>query len=92
MTNAGMEEWGSVRRKLRDIERDLIAADFERFPGRGKGSHVLWIHARSGARVLVPRPKGDMVPDYVAKQVQEAIARSTAIDTEAGEGGDLHGC
>ena len=88
----GVEEGVSARRKLRDIERDLVAAGFERFPGRGKGGHVLWIHARSGARVLVPRPKGDLVPDYVAKQVQDAIARSYVKDTKANEGGELHGC
>lgn len=33
---------------------------------------------QSGAKVLVPRPKGDLLPDYVDKQVRKAILESRA--------------
>ena len=65
-----------MRRKLRDVEHDLEAAGFTRLSGRGKGSHELWFHSRTGARVLLPRPKGDLLPDYVDKQVKKAIRQS----------------
>jgi len=65
-----------MRRKLRDLEADLRTAGFSRLPGRGKGSHELWLHPSSGAKVLLPRPKGDLLPDYVDKQVQKAIRES----------------
>ena len=65
-----------MRRKLREIERDLGAAGFVKLPGRGKGSHELWVHQATGTRVIIPRPKGDLLPDYVDKQVQKAIEES----------------
>ncbi len=65
-----------MRRKLRDVERDLAAAGFSRLSGRGKGSHELWFHPPTGTKVLLPRPKGDLLPDYVDKQVRQAILAS----------------
>jgi len=68
-----------MRRKLRDLESDLKAAGFSRLAGRGKGSHELWLHPSTGAKVLVPRPKSDLLPDYVDKQVQKAIEQSQNV-------------
>lgn len=65
-----------MRRKLRDVESDLRSAGFSRLSRRGKGSHELWFHPRTETKVLVPRPKGDLLPDYVDKQVQKAILQS----------------
>lgn len=65
-----------MRRKFRDVERDLRATGFLSVSRRGKGSHELWLHPQSGTTVLVPRPKGDLLPDYVDKQVQKAIRES----------------
>lgn len=62
-----------MRRKLRDLESDLRSAGFSNVSRRGKGSHEMWLHPQTGTKVLVPRPKGDLLPDYVDKQVQKAI-------------------
>jgi predicted RNA binding protein YcfA (HicA-like mRNA interferase family) len=65
-----------MRRKLRDLERDLKSAGFSKVSRRGKGSHELWFHPQTGKKVLVPQPKGDLLPDYVDKQVRKAILES----------------
>jgi predicted RNA binding protein YcfA (HicA-like mRNA interferase family) len=67
---------GGMRRKRRDVEADLRAAGFTRIAGRGKGSHEVWLHEPTGTKVVLPRPKGDLIPDYVDKQVQQAIRES----------------
>lgn len=65
-----------MRRKLRDVERDLATAGCSRRSGRGKGSHELWIHLPTETNVLIPRPKGDLLPDYVDRNVRQAIQTS----------------
>jgi predicted RNA binding protein YcfA (HicA-like mRNA interferase family) len=65
-----------VRRKLRDLERELREAGFEPLAHRGKGSHTIWLHEASGLQVIVPKPKGDLLPDYVNSQVKDAIRRA----------------
>lgn len=67
-----------MRRKLRDLESELRDAGFTKVSRRGKGSHELWLHTPTGVKVLLPRPKGDVLPDYADKQVQLAIAESRA--------------
>ena len=68
-----------VRRKLRDIERDLMDAGFRPIASRGKGSHTLWLHQPTGAQMNLPRPKGDLLPDYVDREAQEAIRKSRVL-------------
>ena len=59
--------------KLRDAERLLRQAGFRVVSGSGKGSHVKWRHDRSEEVIIVPLPKGDVLPHYMEKQIQEAI-------------------
>lgn len=68
-----------MRRKRRDLGADLRTAGFIRLSHRGKGSHELWIHPSTSTKVLLPRPKGDLLPDYVDKQVQKAIVESRGV-------------
>ena len=65
-----------MRKKLREAERELSDAGFQKVPGRGKGSHQWWLHEQTGTRVNVPRPKGDLISDYLEKQIREAIRKS----------------
>lgn len=68
-----------VRRKLREVEQDLRNAGFRVVSGRGKGSHTWWLHEPTGVRINVPRPKGDLLPDYVDKEVQRAIRKTREV-------------
>ena len=65
-----------MRRRRRDVEADLRVAGFIRIAGRGKGSHELWLHEPTGTKVVLPKPNADLLPDYVDKQVQQAIRES----------------
>jgi predicted RNA binding protein YcfA (HicA-like mRNA interferase family) len=67
------EAIGMVRRKQRDVESELRQAGCRPLSSRGKGSHVRWLHDASGMKVSLPRPKGDLLPGYVDKQVKDAI-------------------
>ena len=68
-----------MRKKLREVERELTEAGFRKIQGRGKGSHTWWEFVTSSGEMIrcnIPLPKGDMVLDYTVKEVDAAIRKS----------------
>lgn len=68
-----------VRKKLREVERELTQAGFHKIASRGKGSHQWWVFITEDGesiRCNIPQPKGDLVLDYTVKEVENAIRRS----------------
>lgn len=69
-------------RKIRQLKSDLRAAGFAERPGRGKGSHSVWVHnTQTGISVTLAGQDGDDAKGYQEKQVAEAIAKSKAEGT-----------
>ena len=48
--------------KPRELERLLLEAGWERIPGRGRGSHRLYRHARRDEIVTLPWHNRDLPP------------------------------
>ncbi len=63
-------------RKLRQLKADLRKAGFAVLPRRGKGSHVVWKHAESGAEVNLAGADGTDAHYYQEREVRDAIARA----------------
>jgi predicted RNA binding protein YcfA (HicA-like mRNA interferase family) len=59
-------------RKVRELVRDLLDADFHEISG-GKGSHRKFVHARYSGAVTLSGNAGDDAKPYQEKQVRRAI-------------------
>jgi predicted RNA binding protein YcfA (HicA-like mRNA interferase family) len=59
-------------RKVRELVRDLLDADFYEIPG-GKGSHRKLTHARYPGAVTLSGQLGDDAKPYQERQVRRAI-------------------
>jgi predicted RNA binding protein YcfA (HicA-like mRNA interferase family) len=46
-------------RKIRELIRDLLNAEFRQIPGGGKGSHRKFVHARFPGAVTISGRDGD---------------------------------
>ena len=62
-------------RKVRELIRDLLDVGFYEIPGRGKGSHRKYSHARYSGAVTLSGGTGDDAQHYQEKQVRRAIDR-----------------
>lgn len=60
-------------RKVRELVRDLLDADFYEISGGGKGSHRKFTHIRYGGAVTLSGSPGDDAKPYQEKQVRRAI-------------------
>ena len=60
-------------RKVRDLVRDLLDADFYEISGGGKGSHRKFTHLRYRGAVTLSGGSGDDAKPYQEKQVRKAI-------------------
>jgi predicted RNA binding protein YcfA (HicA-like mRNA interferase family) len=66
-------------RKVRQLKSDLRAAGFVEFPGRGKGSHSVWVHTvHTGISVTLSGQGGEDAKRYQEDQVTAAISESKA--------------
>lgn len=66
-------------RKVRQLKADLRAAGFVELPGRGKGSHSVWVHeVHTGISVTLSGHEGDDAKRYQENQVTSAIRESKA--------------
>jgi predicted RNA binding protein YcfA (HicA-like mRNA interferase family) len=63
---------GTVPRKVRELVRDLLDADFSEIPG-GKGSHRKFTHDRYPGAVTVSGHAGDDAKPYQERHVRQAI-------------------
>jgi predicted RNA binding protein YcfA (HicA-like mRNA interferase family) len=61
-------------RKLRELKSDLRRSGF--VPEPGKGSHVVWRHHGSAARVTLSGGDGDDAKPYQEREVRKALARA----------------
>ena len=60
-------------RKIRQLKADLRKAGFLALPRRGKGSHAIWKHAKSGAEVNLAGSDGADAHYYQEREVRDAI-------------------
>ncbi|HYX26633.1 MAG TPA: type II toxin-antitoxin system HicA family toxin [Thermoanaerobaculia bacterium] len=60
-------------RKIRELVRDLLDADFYEISGGGKGSHRKFTHRRYAGAVTVSGNPGDDAKPYQEQQVRRAI-------------------
>jgi hypothetical protein len=66
-------------RKVRQLKSDLRAAGFVELPGRGKGSHSVWVHTvHTDLSVTLSGHEGDDAKRYQEDQVTAAIRASKA--------------
>ena len=66
-------------RKVRQLKTDLRAAGFVQLPGRGKGSHSVWVHTvHTGISVTIAGQDGEDAKRYQEDQVTAAIKESKA--------------
>ncbi len=74
-------------KKVRELEADLRAVGFQELPGRGKGSHRLWIHRSSGVRATVSgKPSADATPGlegHVRGAIRQAVAQTGGLNGDA---------
>ena len=62
-------------RKVRELIRDLLDAEFYEIPGGGKGSHRKYTHVRYPGAVTLSGGAGDDAKHYQEKQIKRAIDR-----------------
>jgi predicted RNA binding protein YcfA (HicA-like mRNA interferase family) len=60
-------------RKVRELVRDLLRADFYEISGGGKGSHRKFAHTRYPGAVTLSGSSGEDAKPYQERQVREAI-------------------
>ena len=72
-------------RKIRQLKSDLRKAGFLLVPGRGKGSHTVWVHTETGTSVTVLGSDGDDAQYYQERDVREAIAEAIRTARREGE-------
>ncbi len=60
-------------RKIRELVRDLLDADFFEISGGGKGAHRKFTHARYPGAVTLSGKPGDDAKAYQEKQVRRAL-------------------
>jgi predicted RNA binding protein YcfA (HicA-like mRNA interferase family) len=60
-----------VPRKIRELERLLIAAGF--VSRKGRGSHVVWFHGSIDRIVVIAGRPGDDAKPYLVQQVMLAL-------------------
>lgn len=66
-------------RKVRQLKTDLQAAGFVQLPGRGKGSHSVWVHeVHTGISATLSGQDGEDAKRYQEDQVTAAIRESKA--------------
>jgi predicted RNA binding protein YcfA (HicA-like mRNA interferase family) len=61
-------------RKIRELKADLRRARF--IPEPGKGSHVVWRHHESAARVTLSGGDDDDAKPYQERALRQALARA----------------
>jgi predicted RNA binding protein YcfA (HicA-like mRNA interferase family) len=61
-------------RKIRELKADLRRAGF--IPEPGKGSHMVWRHGQSAARVTLSGGDGDDAKPYQERELRLALARA----------------
>ena len=60
-------------RKVRELVRDLLDANFYEISGGGKGSHRKFAHERYAGAVTLSGSPGDDAKPYQERQVRQAI-------------------
>ncbi len=60
-------------RKVRELVRDLLDANFYEISDGGKGSHRKFTHVRYAGAVTLSESSGDDAKPYQEKQVRRAI-------------------
>jgi hypothetical protein len=71
-------------RKVRQLKSDLRAAGFIERPGRGKGSHSVWVHeVHTDLSVTLAGQEGEDVKQYQEAQVTAAIRASKAAQANS---------
>lgn len=61
-------------RKVRELQADLRRAGFR--AEQGKGSHVVWRHHESAARVTLSGGDGDDAKPYQERELRQALTRA----------------
>jgi predicted RNA binding protein YcfA (HicA-like mRNA interferase family) len=62
----------SVPRKVRQFKKELLDLGFDWRPGKGR--HQVWSHPLVAFNIVIARKDGDDTPDYLERQLQQALA------------------
>ena len=69
-------------KKVRELKQYLSKAGFVLQKGRGKGSHIYWIHPDLESPLIMPGKDGDDAPVYLERQVNKALQLLTTLEED----------